>query len=137
MPKNNPNNKTLTRDKKYEQLQVKYKDAPNKDKHKINTILFLYKTGKIYTSRGAEKEIHNATKPMKNPKLQDQKYLKRVDDLINRVEKPKPWQTRSELIQKGRKERADEVLSIVEKKVIIKKVRVENPKEHTQSSTLT
>ena len=64
---------------------------------------------------------------MKNPKLQDQKYLKRVDDLINRVEKPKPWQTRSELIQKGRKERADEVLSIVEKKVIIKKVRVENP----------
>jgi hypothetical protein len=66
---------------------------------------------------------------MKNPKLQDQKYLKRVDDLINRTEKPKPWQTRGEQRKKAEQERAEEVLGIVEKKVIIKKVRVENPEK--------
>ena len=119
--------KTLTRDKQYDTLQAKYKDAPRKDQHKINAILFLYKTGKIYTARGAEKEIKNATKPMKNPKLQDQKYLKRLETLITKVEKPKPWQMRSERMKKAQQERADEVMKVVEKKVIIKKVWTENP----------
>ena len=71
--------------------------------------------GQISTLRGVERQISNALKPAKNPKLQDAKYLKNLQNLLLKEPRKSHWVAKKENRVQEVIRRADELL--IHKKV--------------------